>query len=88
MSLFNAALAATPTLTNWSLMNSLLTEHLSSSNTAALGGDLGYYEGLDGNLTGMNLATAVSTVQSASFAKTAQAIDAWSSISTSNNKLH
>jgi hypothetical protein len=84
---FNAALAATPTLTSWSLMNSLLNDHLSGSNTTAMGGDLGYYEGLNGNLTGMNLATAVSTLQSTSFGKTAQTIDAWSGISAGSNKL-
>lgn len=72
----------------WSLMNDLLTDHLNSSNTAALGGDLGYYDGLNGNLTGMNLATAISTLQNASFGKTAQTMDAWSGISTGNNKLH
>jgi Ca2+-binding RTX toxin-like protein len=85
---FNTALAATPSLTSWSLSNALLTDHLSSSNTAALGGDLAYYEGLNGNLTGLNLATAVTTLQSTSFGKTAQTIDAWSGISNGNNKLH
>jgi Ca2+-binding RTX toxin-like protein len=85
---FNQALAATPTLTSWNLMNSLLSAHLSGSNTAALGGDLGYYDGLNGSLTGMNLATAVTTLQNAQFGKTAQTIDAWSGISASNNKLH
>ena len=61
---------------------------MSSSNTAALGGDLAYYEGLNGNLTGLNLATADSTLQSSSFGKTAQTIDAWSGISNGANKLH
>jgi Ca2+-binding RTX toxin-like protein len=88
VSAFNTALAATPSLTSWSLSNALLTDHLSGSNTTALGGDLAYYDGLNGNLTGMNLATAVSTLGSSSYGKTAQTIDAWSGISTSNNKLH
>ena len=88
VSLFNAALVATPTLTSWNLMNSMLTAHLSGSNTTAMGGDLAYYEGLNKNLTGMNLATAVATLQNASFGKTAQTIDAWSGISASNNRLH
>ena len=70
--------------------NALLSAHLSGSNTTALGGDLGYYDGLDGNLTGMNLATAVSTLQSSTFGKSAQTIDAWSGISNgaANSKLH
>jgi hypothetical protein len=84
VSLFNAALVATPTLTSWSLSNSLLTAHLSGSNTTALGGDLAYYDGLNSNLAGMNLATAATTLQNASFGKTAQTMDAWSGISGSN----
>lgn len=88
VSAFNSALAANPTLTSWSLMNNLVNAHLSGSNTTALGGDLGYYDGLNGNLTGLNMATAVSTLQSNSFGKAAQTIDAWNGVSTSNNKLH
>jgi Ca2+-binding RTX toxin-like protein len=85
---FNTALAATPSLTSWSLSNTLLTDHLSSSNTAALGGDLAYYDGLNGNLAGLNLATAASTLQGSGFGKTAQTVDAWSGISGGANKLH
>ncbi|MFZ6654757.1 hypothetical protein [Undibacterium sp. TJN19] len=85
--LFNTALAATPTLTNWNLMNSLLSAHLSDSNTAALGGDLAYYDGLRGSLTGLNMATAVTTLQNASFGKTAQTVDAWAGVSASNNRI-
>jgi len=81
-------LAANPSMTSWSLSNALLTAHLSGSNTAALGGDLAYYDGLNGNLTGMNLATAVSTLQNATYGKTAQTIDAWSGISAGSNRLH
>jgi hypothetical protein len=85
---FNSALAANPSMTSWSLSNALLTDHLSSSNTAALGGDLAYYEGLNGNLTGLNLATAVSTLKTTGFGGTAQTIDAWSGVSNGANKLH
>jgi Ca2+-binding RTX toxin-like protein len=88
VSAFNTALAANPSMTSWSLSNALLTAHLSGSNTAALGGDLAYYDGLNGNLTGMNLATAVSTLQNATYGKTAQTIDAWSGISAGSNRLH
>jgi Ca2+-binding RTX toxin-like protein len=85
---FNAALTANPSLTSWSLSNALLTDHLSGSNTTALGGDLAYYDGLNGNLTGMNLGTAVSTLSNSSYGKTVQTLDAWSGISNGNNKLH
>ena len=85
---FNSALAANPGLTNWRLSNTLLNDHLASSNTAALGGDLAYYDGLNGNLTGLNLATAASTLQGSGFGSTAQTVDAWSGISGGANKLH
>ena len=82
---FNAASAPA----NWALSNALLTDHLSSSNSVALGGDLAYYDGLNsGGLSGMNLATAVSTLQSTSFGKTAQTLDAWGGVSGGNNRLH
>ena len=87
VSTFNAALAATPTLTSWSLMNSMLTDHLSGSDTAALGGDLAYYEGVNGNLTGMDFAAAASTLQSHQFGSKPQTIDAWGGISAGNNSL-
>ena len=87
VSAFNSALSANPNLTSWSLSNALLTDHLSSSNTAALGGDLAYYEGMNGNLTNLNLATAVSTLQTSGFGSAAQTVDAWSGISNGLNKL-
>jgi len=85
---FNAALAANPGLTSWSLSNTLLNDHLASSNTAALGGDLAYYDGLNGNLTGLNLATAATTLQGSGFGSMAQTVDAWSGVSGGANKLH
>jgi hypothetical protein len=36
----------------------------------------------------MNLATAVTTLQSAQFGKSAQTMDTWSGISGGNNRLH
>jgi Ca2+-binding RTX toxin-like protein len=87
VSQFNAALAAQPTLTSWNLMNGLLSAHMSGSNTAAFGGDLAYYDGMNGNLTGMNLSAADSTLGNSSFGRTTQTIDSWSGINNSNNKL-
>ena len=57
------------------------TAQLSSSATAAYGGDLAYYFGLNGNLTGMTLSAAQLTLTNASFATGAQTIDAFSGIS-------
>jgi hypothetical protein len=88
VSQFNAALAAQPSLTSWNLMNGLLSSHLSGSNTAAFGGDLAYYDGVNGNLSGLNLATADSTMQNSSFGRTTQSVDAWNGISNGVTKLH
>jgi hypothetical protein len=86
VSAFNSALAANPNLTSWNLMNSMLAAHLSGGSTA-LGGDLAYYDGLNGNLTGLNLASATSTVSNSAFGKTNQTVDTWASISGGANTL-
>ena len=78
---FNTALAATPGLTSWTVSNALLDAHLSSSNTAALGGDLTYTYGTNGNLTGMGVAAAQSTLSSAQFATAPQTLNPWSTLS-------
>jgi Ca2+-binding RTX toxin-like protein/GH24 family phage-related lysozyme (muramidase) len=84
---FDQAQAANAKLTSWSLMNGLLTAHLAGSDTAALGGDLAYYEGMNGSLSGMNMATAVATVQDGQYGVAAQKIDGWSTISKSGNTI-
>lgn len=81
VSQFDSALAANPALTQWSLSNGLLNAYLSGSDTAAMGGDLAYYDGLHGNLTGMNVAAAQAALQNPAFGTQAQAISSWSSIS-------
>ncbi|WP_230414266.1 beta strand repeat-containing protein [Collimonas silvisoli] len=78
---FNQALAANPKLSSWALTNALLTDHLSSSDTTALGGDLAYSYGTRGSLTGMNVATAQSELSSAQFATAAQTLHPWGSVS-------
>ncbi|MGA7180289.1 MAG: hypothetical protein WBX11_11965 [Thiobacillaceae bacterium] len=85
---FNAALADTPTLTQWSLTNGLLTAYLSGSNTEAIGGDLAYYDGLNGGLSGMNVAAAQAALRNPSFGTAAQSISAWSSISQGAVAIH
>ena len=77
---FDQARAINPTLSNWHVMNSLLSAHLSGSDTAALGGDLAYYYGSQGTLTGMSLVAAQSTLQSPQFGVATQAVHPWASI--------
>jgi Ca2+-binding RTX toxin-like protein len=89
VSAFNAALAATPGMTSWNLSNSLLSAHLAGSgNGAAIGGDLAYFDGMNGNLTGLNMSAAVSTLQGSTFGKGNQTIDPWTSVSAGVNTLH
>ncbi len=59
---------------NWSAMDSLLTAHLSASDTTALGGDLAYQYGKAGSFTGMNLAAAQTVMNDPQFGATAQAL--------------
>ncbi len=65
----------------WSLSTGMSAAALASSATSAYGGDLAYYFGLNGNLTGMTLSAAQSALTNTSFATAPQTIDSWSSIS-------
>jgi Ca2+-binding RTX toxin-like protein len=68
---------------NWALSNDMVSAQLSSSPSAAYGGDLAYYFGLNGNLTGMNLSAAQATLTNSSFGTATQTVDSWGSISGS-----
>ena len=66
---------------NWALSTAMPSAQLTSSSTADYGGDLAYYFGLNGNLTGVDLSAVQSTLTNASFGTAAQTIDSFSSIS-------
>jgi hypothetical protein len=72
---------------NWALSTAMPSAHLSSSATAAYGGDLAYYFGSNGNLTGVDLAAVQSTLTNASYGTGAQTLDSFSSI-TGGGGLH
>jgi Ca2+-binding RTX toxin-like protein len=78
---FNAARAHQPGLTSWSLGNALAGAYQGGSNTAAIGGDLAYYEGLDGHLTGMDLSAAQAVIAAPGFGVTPQTIHPWATVS-------
>ncbi|MHB1677396.1 MAG: lipase family protein [Sulfuriferula sp.] len=80
VALFDQARAVDPGLSKWHAMDGMLSSHLSSSDTAALGGDLAYYYGTHGQLSGMSLAAAQSTLHSPQFGVAAQTIHSWTSI--------
>jgi Ca2+-binding RTX toxin-like protein len=64
---YDADAAANPTIDRWAVMNKLLDARLASSNTAAAGGDLAHYYANMNGLSGMSLAAAQNTAQSATF---------------------
>ncbi|MES2353861.1 MAG: calcium-binding protein [Pseudomonadota bacterium] len=55
---FDAARAANSAVTTWALSQALLNAHLSSSDSAAIGGDLAYQYGKSGNLASVGLTGA------------------------------
>ncbi|BBP04400.1 hypothetical protein TPL01_21210 [Sulfuriferula plumbiphila] len=71
---FDQARAANTKLSRWSLMNGLLDAHLASSDSMALGGDLTFHYGQEGELKGMALLAAQSVLKHPNFAVQAQAI--------------
>lgn len=70
---FDAARAANPKLSQWSLMNGLLDAHLSSSDSAALGGELATRYAAGGE-SAISLGVAQDTLKDAHFASQAQAV--------------
>lgn len=71
---FDAARAANPGLTAWSITQAMTQFHLASSDSEALGGDLASYYAQMGSFTGLSLAAARDTATAASFGQQAQAL--------------
>ena len=77
---FDLARASNPSLNRWSLMDGLLEAHLGSSDTAALGGDLAYWYGTDGALSGMGLSAAQEVLNDPQFGVGLQMVHQWSQL--------
>jgi hypothetical protein len=84
---FDQALAGNPTLTAWSMTDSLLSAHLAGSDTAALGGDLAYQYNLNGTLAGIGLGSAQTVINDASFGTTAQQLHPLADLQTGTARL-
>ena len=84
---FDAALAANPTMSSWSMTNDLLTRHLSGSDTEALGGDLAYQYNLNGTLAAIGLTPAQSILGNASFGTAPQTLQPLASLQTGAARL-
>ena len=64
---FDAARAGDAALTRWSVMDRLLDAHLAAADDGALGGDLAYQYGRNGNLSTVGLAGARNVLSGGSF---------------------
>ena len=80
--MFDQASADKSSRNKWSLMDGLLSAHLASSDTAALGGDLAYMYGTHGGLSGMSVSAAQSTLQNAEFGTAPQTLNPWPTLNT------
>ncbi|MDB5905441.1 MAG: Hemolysin-type calcium binding domain protein [Betaproteobacteria bacterium] len=70
----SGAFDAAGAVSGWALTNALLADHLSSSDTAALGGDLAYRYGMTASLGNVGFDPAQALLSSASFGSAAQAL--------------
>lgn len=84
---FDAALVANPSLTSWSLSNALLSQYLTGSDTAALGGDLAYQYGRFGNETNLSFTPALGILSSASFGTATQTLQSLASLQDGSPRL-
>lgn len=84
---FDAARTADPTLTTWSLTNALLAQHLSGSDTAAIGGDLAYRYNRFGTLSDISFTPALGILGASGFGTTAQALQGLASLQDSSARL-
>ena len=71
---FDAARAVNPALAQWAVSGALASEHVSSSDAAALGGDLGYQYGHANTLAGIGWTPADTVLASAGFGASAQTL--------------
>jgi hypothetical protein len=67
--------------------NALLQFHLSGADDAALGGDLAYWYGKNGALTGMGLAAAQAAIGAPGFGADAQTLHPFSGLQEGLVKL-
>jgi len=84
---FDTARAADPNLTTWSLTNALTAQHLSGSDTAAIGGDLSYRYNRFGNLSDISFTPALGILGTSGFGSTAQALQALGSLQDTTPRL-
>jgi Ca2+-binding RTX toxin-like protein len=84
---FDAALAANPSLTRWTVADALAGSFVGGSDTAALGGDLAYQFGHGGSLAGIGFDAASTILADANFGLAPQALLPSSTLTTGSRLL-
>jgi Ca2+-binding RTX toxin-like protein len=84
---FDTARAADPAMTSWALSNALLSEHLSGSDTAAIGGDLAYRYGRVGGLSEISFTPALGILGAANFGTSAQTLQSLAALQDTSPRL-
>jgi hypothetical protein len=84
---FDEARAESPYLTSWEIANALLELHLSGADDAALGGDLAYWYGRNGSLSGISVQAAQQVIGAPLFGAEAQQLHAFSGLQDGFVKL-
>ncbi|MEI7612750.1 MAG: putative Ig domain-containing protein, partial [Betaproteobacteria bacterium] len=84
---FDAARAANPTLTSWALTNALTNFQLAGSDTAAIGGDLAYQYGKNGNLSGIGMTATQGLMSDSKFGNQAQTLQPLSTLQNGTVQL-
>ena len=84
---FDQARGTSATFSNWAMTNALLDFHTSGSDASALGGDLAYQYGKNGNLANVSINPAQGILGSAQFGTTAQTLQPVANLQDSSPRL-
>ena len=84
---FDQARGTKTTFSNWAMTNALLDYHLSGSDTAALGGDLAYQYGKNGNLQNLSINPAQAILGSTQFGTNAQSLQPAANLQDTSPRL-
>ena len=87
VSAFDQAQAANPNANPWNVTNALLDAHLSSSDTAAVGGDLANVYGIRGSLSGFGIEAGETQLSSSQFASAPQTLSPWPVLKTGTAQI-
>ena len=84
---FDQARGTNTTFSNWAMTNALLDFHIGGSDSAALGGDLAYQYGKNGNLANVSINPAQGILGNTQFGTTAQALQPTANLQDTSPRL-